>query len=477
MDLERRLNSDARNVIRGAAHRSYADTLRQVKRAQRHFRGSTTPVSAEEAGYLEYVKGSSERTLLRRFSLANGNYTRRLVGKIERRLSHHLLSKSPAEEAISDVAGIMRGDEWQAERIVRTETANAYERARYHTMREVARDEPEMRRQWLAILDFRTSEDCRALHMRSKKSPVGIREPFIIPSTGEKIMNPPLHPQCHLGSTPVRGSMVGGLIANYSGKVFEIKTRSGQTLSVTPHHPVLTADGMSAALYIRQGQNLIAYRGDVHLPTSRPHEIHKQESPSLAEDIFGSLRKKLPTFQCAPSGIDLHGDAVCVQSDIDIVGSDWELERASTQGGDLPFMLADMELLSIASLRDFDLHRFGNIAPPYSFPCSAQLPDNEFSIFLEGRPLQKFSLASSPDGNSTLDESENERRAGPPITVTDIFQRCPGAIFFDQVREVRDFSFRGHIYDFQSPWGWIVSSGIVVGNCRCTIVPWLPSED
>jgi len=46
----------------------------------------------------------------------------------------------------------------------------------------------------------------------------------------------------------------------------------------------------------------------------------------------------------------------------------------------------------------------------------------------------------------------------------------PGEVSADQVISVRHFTFRGHVYDFETAQGWLAANGVIVSNCRCTRV-------
>lgn len=39
----------------------------------------------------------------------------------------------------------------------------------------------------------------------------------------------------------------------------------------------------------------------------------------------------------------------------------------------------------------------------------------------------------------------------------------------DKIVGVRHFTFRGHVYDFQTDQGWLIANGIIASNCRCTL--------
>ncbi|MFO0801456.1 MAG: phage minor head protein [Gemmataceae bacterium] len=49
--------------------------------------------------------------------------------------------------------------------------------------------------------------------------------------------------------------------------------------------------------------------------------------------------------------------------------------------------------------------------------------------------------------------------------------RFPAQVLLDQVVQVRQFQYRGHVYDLQSPLGYVIAESIVVSNCRCTVIP------
>jgi len=44
----------------------------------------------------------------------------------------------------------------------------------------------------------------------------------------------------------------------------------------------------------------------------------------------------------------------------------------------------------------------------------------------------------------------------------------PSDVCADQVVGVRHFTFRGHVYDFETKQGWLAADGVIVSNCRCT---------
>lgn len=91
-------------------------------------------------------------------------------------------------------------------------------------------------------------------------------------------------------------------------------------------------------------------------------------------------------------------------------------------------------------------------------------------------PSQRFNgtPASDPMGvlqRSAFDPSFAQKTTKEAVADAPLFQhlahRCARQVQIDKVVGVRDFSFRGHVYDFESENGLIAANGIITSNCRC----------
>jgi hypothetical protein len=74
-----------------------------------------------------------------------------------------------------------------------------------------------------------------------------------------------------------------------------------------------------------------------------------------------------------------------------------------------------------------------------------------------------------------LDESSEQYSLRDPGDLGEVGRRVTGSAHLDQVVNVRDEYFTGHVYDFQSTSGLIVANGIVASNCRCVLTPIVKS--
>lgn len=122
---------------------------------------------------------------------------------------------------------------------------------------------------------------------------------------------------CILPGQEIQGRIVKASKAWYAGEAIKIRTLSGEVLSVTPNHPVLTSEGFVPAGRLTEGQHLLHYVGE---DESFATDDNEENAPALAEDVFETLqrfdgvKKRVRT-----SSLDFHGDAAFFQSDVEVV--------------------------------------------------------------------------------------------------------------------------------------------------------------
>jgi 2'-5' RNA ligase len=319
-------------------------------------------------------------------------------------------------------------------------------------------------REWVATIGERTCPLCAEMD----GALTGLGEPWTGPDGEQYDIPQDAHPQCLLPGTEISGHIVAGLRAFYSGPAREIRTANGCRLRVTVNHPVLTKEGWVAAAQVRKGAYLLSQIRDVDSPVP----IDNQQHPALVEDVFQTMFLHGSTLVNI-GALDLHGDAGAVHGDVDIVVSDARL-------------LADIKPLSSEGLRQFvfpqpevcePLKAYGSTgqlsneritATTTALPGSAALPNNAFPVVLHGVPLNGLLLGCASEWDVVLSEAARQDIAVNSAFVLELQKRSAGQVSFDEVVEVRDFEFRGHVYDLQSPFGWIIAQGIVISNCRCT---------
>lgn len=274
---------------------------------------------------------------------------------------------------------------------------------------------------------------------------------------------------CLLPGQVIQGTFVGGLKSRYSGPAREIVTASGKRLSVTCNHPIVTSQGLVAAGDIDKGDDLLCYVGKCDF-SSRDD---KQQPPATVEEVFGSLSHISrpvfadPEFACDP--LDLHGDAKFFDGNVEAVGTYRELaingvSKASERLGDSSFVGGNSKELLLSGGCALDPCFDGASASV----CVAEKPLRVPLAGLGGQPLphQEASFGSGSKIDTILSKYPSEAFPVGAGFFSQISEDRPGQVFLDKVVEVRDFFFSGHVYDFHSPFGWIIANGLFVSNCE-----------
>lgn len=111
------------------------------------------------------------------------------------------------------------------------------------------------------------------------------------------------------------------------------------------------------------------------------------------------------------------------------------------------------------------------------FTFSADIIRNQLRRII-GFPLPRYTRLSCPDGagllaRAALHPSIAQQTAKEAITDVRLFENLhsgyPGHVAGDEIVSIRNFTFSGHVYDFQTDQGWMFAQGLIISNCRCTL--------
>jgi hypothetical protein len=84
----------------------------------------------------------------------------------------------------------------------------------------------------------------------------------------------------------------------------------------------------------------------------------------------------------------------------------------------------------------------------------------------------KLRSAGLPQLDARSMKAAVERVSAYSAFLDDLVGRSSGLVSFDEVSEVRDFDYVGHVYDFQTTTGWIVADSVFLWQCRCVFIPY-----
>lgn len=286
------------------------------------------------------------------------------------------------------------------------------------------------------------------------------------------------HPNCFPGWVPV-SAPTGVSAADsrwYEGELIVINTAAGVELSVTPNHPVLTARGWVAAGELVEGDNLIRYHGDVEQPlTSRPNH---EGVESCISEVFESLRQSrhVSAISVPGSAEHFHGDG-STDSEVDIVladrllGSDGEATelKLPPESDLLLSRVREGELLSEGSLLEV-----GAGAGHTAHGIVGGADDAGPLFCTRVRHARVHGGGAVTDGNPSAFEASLERAAGDTVFVGEFLDALTGLISTDSIVNVNRNAWAGHVYNLQTGGGWYTANSIIVHNCRCQLIAYLP---
>lgn len=287
---------------------------------------------------------------------------------------------------------------------------------------------------------------------------------------------PPNGWNCFPSGVAVEGDLQIGFRAWYEGPMIEIETRRGHRLIATANHPVLTMRGWSAAEKISKGDKLLSRRAP--------------DAAARVEDAFAQL------FQYGARAarvfrFDFDGDGRRMR-DLIVMGADRHLVPRAAQPRRIAFVTKE------PSLSDDVLHRRSRdaelscdhdrpksadvhlddarpnrgmlVALARRFPRALALATNLFRRLLDARPFDSLRVGTAAQWNIALTQDTRQGVAAHTRFVGELLEAAAGAIATDEVVGVRKFDFRGHVYDFQTRSGVIVANGVIVSNCRCSVI-------
>jgi len=382
-------------------------------------------------------------------------------------------------------------------------------------------------KEWSALDDERTRET----HADADGQIVQVDQPFVVGGEecqypGDDDLSAEERCNCLLPGTVVEGVFDLAMRSVYDGQAVEIITASGRRLAVSPNHPVLTTCGLVRAGALQRGHKIIAYAGKIDGQRIIAGADQEHDEPATAQQVFqafmlGRRSYVRPAVKVARAHqVDFHGDGQFTKGNIEIVRADVQLlddieAVPSQESGRFIFHPADFALIRKARTGTTATFSHRRSVLSAGGPCGRALPKHKTAAGLDSLPLQALRFGSAAwlntgflqpldddvAGNAVLSRnrvhgrarSEGVNNAGHIKTVTiagrpiagggerpingsgaacafvrDLLHRNAGLVFVDQVAHVRQFYFRGHVFDFQAPRGWIAADGLIVSNCRCT---------
>lgn len=281
---------------------------------------------------------------------------------------------------------------------------------------------------------------------------------------------PPLDHNCFLPGTRVDGEVLLATRGVYHGKAVEVVTESGRTLRVTPNHRVATPQGFVAVKDLEEGDDLICRPIDVEPGRS----VDDHYVPPRIEEVFDAVSERSPTRRARVVGDDFHGDGGGFDGEVHVVPVDGLLlDRLDAASGErvTEFGLAGCDVgeepfAVEGSSVEFDV---GGDSPATRTVRRSDLTRDGDRVLLEGLPLQTIRIGPASSIHAMLSQDAGYDAAADAEFLGELLLAHPSEVEVDRVVSVREFDWSGHVYDLQSPGGWVVASGVYASNCRCSM--------
>lgn len=200
LDLVNRLRGSQTVALRRAlalvSQRAWRNTARWITELDKLYAGAARPLAWDSLGHWQAGWGPYDRTRLRVYRRSMRRYGAAAVADIEVAVGQRVLLGRSWVEARDEVMSIVRdkvGDrQWMVDRILRTESAAAYNSTALqamHAENEEIPDDP-LSKKLVATWDARTARDSKLLHGQMR--PLGAK--FLDPLTQREYMTPPNRP-------------------------------------------------------------------------------------------------------------------------------------------------------------------------------------------------------------------------------------------------------------------------------------------
>jgi len=289
---------------------------------------------------------------------------------------------------------------------------------------------------------------------------------------------PPCGFNCFPSWQPVEGAVDMSFRASYCGALVHLNTRSGGTIAATANHPILTDRGWIPAYAVKVGDKML--RRSVK-PVNAAEGLGYNQGNYLqptALQIFNALAAKAvtrTTVSAKANGHMFDGDAISAHGEIDVVRTDRVLmfDVFNAQGAN---SLQERQLVGAGQpslgFGASDQFVHASLSATNCSPSRPALPFDGSRILLDSAPFERFGLPLRAELDASLEKSAINRTTRYAERFGDLIGAFAGTVTLDDVVDVDVVSkWEGHVYDFRSSSGILLADGLIVSNCRCSLIP------
>ena len=482
------------------------------KEAIVHFNGKTLltaesylDVKAYEHALAFTVAGLMDEDLLKdvRDAVASALENGEDFRAFKQRLKPYLMSKGWLSEVLDDgTKQLVAGSNRRLKTIFSTNLQSAYSAGQWSRIQQT--------KEFLPYLQYMpsVSENPRLSHKRY----YGLCRPVddviwqtIMPSNGWG---------CFLPDAKIQGELQSAMVKFYKGVAVKLTTKSGRNLAVTANHPILTERGWVRADGLTTSDNVLCYGLPIDDVGILSGQVNHNQTVTTAENLFktfwgdavaiaGTTAFKFNSdLANGEIHIDIFNDGLVLHIRADglqgiqkielIRGCDGGLSTTGKTNcsSDISVIIGDFICSQkIGNITTTAIKTFCQSTLAY-FGCGVELDNFSFQ-FVISRAGDRPSLStlpfnatnrlfnSLPTGNTSTthisqdDTILNELASNGLSTDFGLFGNLidthASLVFADPIINIRQYSFSGHVYDFQSSESIVSANGIIAHNCKCWV--------
>lgn len=311
------------------------------------------------------------------------------------------------------------------------------------------------------------------------------------------------HPNAVLGGDQEIDTLAGAVGASkgtYRGPAVTVRTARGNHVTVSPHHPVLTPRGWVIAQSLREGDKVFSPAG------CQPGTVRRLTHPDVdkvkarVEDAFTALEVVGTRTSGPATGDHFDDDRQFLYGEVHVVTTDGCLlpvpdPQVIKETGQVRFVWPDTDTQTLTgsspeciSFRGRGVGVFRSLsdsdAPSIEATAQSAIRNaeqgGEFLTVspgsVEGDEFVIVDDLPHPEFDTCRHKGTTDGRVGDSQNPGTVALAVPGGIEFDEVIAVNVVEFSGHAYDFQTVDGVYSVGGIILHNCRHTIVPHIPGD-
>ncbi len=280
------------------------------------------------------------------------------------------------------------------------------------------------------------------------------------------------HPWCLTGDQrvglPLR-EIKATSVRWFNGDVVDLQASSGNHLTATVNHPILTTNGWIGAGFLHVGDSVISSSRSEWTPGLNAGP-YNENIPTRIEDVvraFG-MASSVASIPVPVSSEDFHGDGL--GSEVTIIGTYGLLgsgiyASAGHHSSEFEFDSRHIGLpMLVGASAGFEGSSAGLSAARGLVGRSG-----EPTPFSDGSSAHSFIHGGreSAQGDASVLEAFGESSAAYATLASEILHGATGPIFADKLVKIRRYQFSGQVYNLETELGSYIAEGIVTHNCRC----------